>query len=111
MTHLVQHSLAKWLVENLNPVLDFYSGFYVKYSFIFSSIIRQLPVYNDSQFLVSFDIVSLFTNSPLDERISICADFLYHGPSTSVLPFPVDVFIESMEIATNSVSLSLNEIM
>ena len=43
-------------------------------SFIFSSIIRQLPPCVDSQFLVSFDITSLFTNVPLDEVISICAD-------------------------------------
>ena len=77
----------------------------------FSSIIRRLPVCNDSQFLVSFDIVSLFTNISLDETISICADFLYRRPSTSVLPFPEDVFIELMEIATKSVSFSFNEIM
>ena len=70
MCHLVQHSLVKWLVECLNPVLEFYSGFCVKDSFIFASIIRQLPFCNDSQFLVSFDIVSLFTNIP------ICAHFL-----------------------------------
>ena len=33
------------------------------------------------------------------------------GPSTSVLPFPEDVFIELMEIAAKSVSFSFNEIM
>ena len=56
-------------------------------------------------------MVSLFTNIPLDEIISICADFLHRGPSTSVLPYPEDVFIELMEIATKSVSFSFNEIM
>ena len=65
--HSVQHSLAKWFVEYLNPVLEFYSGFCVKDSYTFSSTIRRLPLCNDSQFLVSFDIVSLFTNIPLDE--------------------------------------------
>ena len=103
--------LAKWLVECLNPVLEFYSGFCVKDSFTFSSIIYRLPVCNDSQFLVSFDIASLFTNIHLDETISICAGFLYRGPSTSVLPFPEDVFFELIKIATNSVSFSFNEIM
>ena len=104
--HSVQHSLAKSLVEYLNPVLEFYSGFYVKDSFTLSSVI---PLCNDSQ--VSFDIVSLFTNIPLDETISICADFLYRGPSTFVLPFPEDVFIELMEITTKSMSFSFNEVM
>ena len=111
MCHSVKHSLAKWLVKCLNPVLEFYSGFCVKDYFTFASIICQLPFCNDSQFLVSFDIVSLFTNIPLDETISICADFLYCGPSTSVLPFPENVFVELMEIATKSVSFSFNEVM
>ena len=42
--HSVQHSLAKWLIEVLKPVLEFYSGFCVKDSFTFSFIIRRLPV-------------------------------------------------------------------
>ena len=37
--------------------------------------------------------------------------FLYRGPSTIALPFPEEVFIELMAIATNSVSFSFNEIM
>ena len=110
MCHSSPHSLAKWLVEVLKPVLEFYSGCCVKDSFTFSSIIRRLPVCNESQFLVSFDIISLFTNIPLDETISICADFLYRGPSTIAFPFPEEVFIELMGIATKSVSFSFSEI-
>ena len=111
MCHSAQHSLAKWLVDVLNLVLEFYSGCCVKDSFTFSSIICRLPVCNESQFLVSFDVVSLFTNIPLDETISICDDFLYHGPSTIAFPFPEEVFIKLMGIATKSVSFSFNEIM
>ena len=83
----------------------------VKDFFTFSSIIRRLPVCMESQFLVSFDVVSLFTNIPLDESISICADFLYRGPSIASLPFPEAVFIELMGIATKSVAFSFNETM
>ena len=75
MCYSVQHSLVKWLVEVLNPVLEFYSGFCEKDSFTFSSTIRRLPLCNESQFLVSFDIVSLFTNILLDETVSVCSDF------------------------------------
>ena len=99
MCHSAKHSLAKWLVEVLNPVLEFYSGCCVKDSFIFFSIIRRLHVCIGSQFLVSFDgvlvsfdVVSLFTNIPLDETMSICADFLYRGPSIVALPFPEEDF-------------------
>ena len=111
MYHSAQHSLAKWMVEVLNPVLEFYSGCCVKESFTFSSIICRLPVCMESQFLVSFDIISLFTNIPLDETISICADFLYRYPFTFALPFPEGDFIELMGITTKSVSFSFNEIM
>ena len=106
MCHSAQHSLAKWLVEVLNPVLEFYPGCCVKDSFTFSSIICHFPVCIESQFLVSFDVVSLFTNIPLDETISICTEFLYRGPSTIALSFPEEVFIELMGIATKSVSFS-----
>ena len=60
MCHSAQHSLAKWLVEVLNPVLEFYSGCCIRDSFTFSSIICRLPVCMESQFLVSFDIVSFY---------------------------------------------------
>ena len=35
MCHSAQHSLAKWLVEVLNPILEFYSGCYVEDFHIF----------------------------------------------------------------------------
>ena len=65
----------------------------------------------ESQFLVFFNVVSLFTNIPLDETISICADFLYRSQSIASLPFPEDVFIDLMGIATKSVSFSFSETM
>ena len=108
MCHSAQHSLAKWLVEVLNPVLEFYSVCCVKDSFTFSPIIHRLPVCMESQFLVSFNIVSLFTNIPLDETISICADFLNHGPSTASISFLEDIVIELMGISTKLVSFSFN---
>ena len=37
--------------------------------------------------------------------------FLYRGPSTIAIPFPDEVFIELMGIATKLVSLSFNELM
>ena len=97
MCHSAQHSLARWCC--------------VKDSFTFSSIICRLPVCMESQFLVSFDVDSLFTNIPLDETISICANFLYCGPSIASLPFPETVFIELMGIATKSMCFSFNETM
>ena len=108
MCHSVQHSLEKWLIQVLNPVLAFYSGFCVNDSFTFSSMICQLLPCVDSQFMASFYITSLFTNVLLDGVISVCADFLYRSPLTSVPSFPESVFVE---LATKSVSFSFNETM
>ena len=94
MCHSVQHSLAKWLIQFLNPVLAFYLEFCVDDSFTFSSIIRQLSPCVDSQFMVSFDIASLFINVPHDEVISVCEDFLYHSPLTPIPSFLESVFVE-----------------
>ena len=77
-------------------------------SFTFSSMIHQLLPCVDSQFMVSFDITSLFINVPLDEVISNSADFLYRSPLTSVPSFPESVFVE---LATKSVSFSFNNTM
>ena len=74
-------------------------------------MIHQLLPCVDSQFMVSFDITSLFTNASLDEVISTCADFLYQCPLTSVPSFPDSVFMELMELATKSVSFSFNDTM
>ena len=109
MCHSIQHSLAKWLIQVLNPVLAFYSGFGADDLFTFSSMIRQFLPCVDSQFIVSFDIISLLTNVPLDEVISICGNFLYRSPLTSVHSFPESVFVELMELATKSVSFSFND--
>ena len=80
-------------------------------SFIFSSIIRQLPPCVDSQFMEFFDITSLLTNVPQDEVISICTDFSYCSPLTSAPSFPENVFMELIELATKSVSFSFNDTM
>ena len=99
MCHSIQHSLAKWLIQ----------GFCVDDSFTFSSMIRLLLPCVVFQFMVSFDIPSLFTNVPLNEVIFICADFLYWNPLISVPSFPESVFMELMELATKSVSFSFND--
>ena len=78
---------------------------------LFSSMIRQLLPCVVSQFMVSFDITSLFTNVPLNEVISICADFLYRSPLTSAPSFPESSYCGIDGITTKSVSFSFNDTM
>ena len=80
--------LGKYSFLKFNLKLFYYIALskYTKY-FTFSSIIRHLPVCIVFQFLVSFDVVSPFTNIPLDETISIFADFFCIVVHL-LLPFP-----------------------
>ena len=94
MCHSVQHSLLKWVIQVLNPALAFYSGFCVDDSVTFSSMINQLLHCVEPQFMVPFDIASLFTNVRLDEVIFIYADFIYQSPLISIPSFPKSVFVE-----------------
>ena len=52
--------------------------------------------------LVSFDVVSLYTNVPVLESINVCADLLF---SKCVLPVDKDTFIELAKIASCDVMM------
>ena len=50
--------------------------------------------------MVSFDVVSLFTNVPLTETITLIADYVYAETNYSIPPFTKDIFIKLMNLAT-----------
>jgi hypothetical protein len=107
MTNSVQHKLAKWLTELLEPVLEFYSAHCIKDSFAFAEFMRG-TVADTSSVMCSFDVSSLFTNVPLAETIRICADKLYeNGPNS--LTLSRDNFIKLMNWAVDSVQFSFND--
>ena len=89
---------------------NFYPGCCISDTFLFASMIYQLLRCMDTEFLVSFDISSLFANIPLDETISICVNYLYRCYSRSPT-FPEHVIIELMKPARKFVSFSFNDIM
>ena len=66
------HNLAKFLSDILKPIAS--NEYTVKDSFTFVSDILSVP---SIPFMCSFDIVSLFTNIPIDETINICLNELY----------------------------------
>ena len=102
-----QHKLAKWLSEVLDPVLKKYSKHCIKDSLTFAEFMQNLNIQNETSFMCSLDISSLFTNVPLSETIKICADALYRNELNSP-PFPEEVFIILMETATHSVEFCFN---
>ena len=102
-----QHKLAQWLAEVLDPVLKKYTTECIKDSFTFAEYIRSME-FDQSDFLCSFDIKSLFTCVPVKEVINICADALFRdGLNQSGLT--EDGFRELMDISTTSVDFLFNE--
>ena len=65
------HKLARFLVE----ILSFLSmnEYTIRNSFTFLDELRSLTFDHDV-YMCSFDVVSLFTNVPLDETIHMCTD-------------------------------------
>ena len=66
------YELAKFLVPILAPLTT--NDHTIKDSF---SFIQELLSIKSAPYMSSFDVVSLFTNIPLEETINICLDKLY----------------------------------
>ena len=79
MAGSAQHELARWLAEVIRPVLQRYSANTVKDSFSFCADLQDFGHVGDNVFMCSFDVVSLFTNVPIDGAIQICLDTLYRS--------------------------------
>ena len=67
-TSTYNYALAKWLEDKLKPLS--YNKYSILDIFEFAEEIRAKGI-NEHDILVSYDIVSLFTNVPLDETIGI----------------------------------------
>ena len=109
MTSSVQHQLAKYLSSLLEPVLTLYSSNCIRNSFTFADIIKTSNSDPSSVFLCPFDISNLITYVPLAKTIQICADALCSSEHPTA-PFPRQIFVELMEMATSSVEFSFNDI-
>ena len=70
-TGTAQYGIAKYLANLLNPLR--LNGYSLKDSFEAVDIIQTIPqeLFSEGYSYVSFDVVSLFTNVPLDKTIRI----------------------------------------
>ncbi|XP_065671939.1 uncharacterized protein LOC136089779 [Hydra vulgaris] len=68
------YQLAKFLKEKISPLIP--SEFCTKDSFTFSKEIHQARLHN---FSVSYDITSLYTNTPLQETIDIVVNSIINS--------------------------------
>ena len=67
------HGIATWLCKKMTPLIP--SKYTTKDSFTFVEDLKRLNL--DQKVMVSFDVVSLFTNVPLYETIDIAIDLFF----------------------------------
>ena len=82
----------------------------MKDRFTFSDAIRTSNLSRDG-YVCSFDVVSLFTNVPLNEVIDICADALYrnYDIELDITTLTEASFKEPLRLSTFGVEFSFNE--
>ena len=67
--------------------------------------LKQLEV-QSHQILISFDVVSLFANVPLEETTHIVANYLFDKDNPNTAPMKKHAFIKLMKLATQGISLT-----
>ena len=73
------HNMAKFLVQCLSPLSV--NEFTVRNTFSFLDDLRSFRL-DEDMYMCSFDVVSLFTNVPLDETIRICTEAMSDSSRT-----------------------------
>ena len=76
MVNSAQHKLAKFVNDQLCPVLEHFSSYILKGSF--SSFDQIKSITSSYTFMALFDLKSLYNNVPLDKVVDICVETL-HG--------------------------------
>ena len=105
-----QYAVSQWLCSVFEPVLLKYGSHCVKDSFTSCQELKdaQLPM---DGFMCSFDVVSLFTNAPLDIVIDICAKTLYSEDSDILMSMQESSFRYLLKLVTFGVEFSCNNVM
>ena len=96
------HKIAKQVAEWLSHVPECNINCSTK---SISDLLRNTQLDKDHE-LVSFDVVSLYTNVPVKEAIDVCADLLFKRIS---LPIDKKTFIILAEIASCNVIMSTHD--
>ena len=92
-----EYDLAKYLDALIKPHIP--DCFMVNSTKQFLDRVKSI-FFQSTDKLVSFDVVSLFTNVPLNDTIKIISSYLYPEGVESCMPFPKKSFEKLMKIAT-----------
>ena len=112
MTGSPQYDVSKWLCLVLEPVRKLYNTHTIKDSFAFIDQLTDTKICSDGH-MCSFDVVSLFTNVPLEKTIDVCADALYRNDDVEpmITTLSEDSFRKLLRMVTSGVEFSFNNVM
>ena len=101
MINTAEYKLAKYIDQLIKPhVPDQYS---VTLNAQFLERLKEFNI-EERDYCLSFDVVSLFTNIPLEETIAMIAEQLYSDNNTKgVPPMPKLSFVELVKCATSGI--------
>ena len=107
MINTPEYKLAKFLDEYIKPNIPI--SFSCNSTDHFLNNLKCFSLMPNMK-VVSFDVVSLYTNIPLIETINIIADTLYSVNSFKTPPFPKESFIKLLTIATQGIFIYKDKI-
>ena len=99
MVNTPEYSLAKYLDSFIKPNIP--SQFMINSTADFVSEINSYPL-QGNEFLVSYDVSSLFTNVPLQETINLVLEYVYSEHSLAKPPFSKKVFKSMLLLCSQS---------
>ena len=111
MTGAPQYNVSKWLCRLLDPVVQVYSTRCIKDSFAFVDLLKSSVPLTAAGYMCSFDVVSLFTNVPVEETIEICMKALYHSEISEQPPITEQSFRVLLRMVTTGVEFSFDDMM
>ena len=107
MLNSPEYKLAKYLDNFIKPNIPI--SFSCDSTDLFLDNLKAFSI-NPNMKVVSFDVVSLFTNIPLIETINIIANSLYDINSKKTPPFPKPAFIKLLTLASQGIFMYKDKI-
>lgn len=102
MIQTPEYHLAKFLDSIIKPYIP--DKYLLRSTEEFIEKLKQIPC-NNSKTVVSFDVVSLYTNVPLTETIDIIIECLYSDENPNTIPIKKSIFRKLLLIATQGIFL------
>ena len=108
MVGTAEYGLSKYLDNIIKPYMP--ADYMANSTTQFLDRIKAYQ-FNPNDVMVSFDVVSLFTNVPLNETIDIIANYIYDkNHNLPKPPFKKLIFKRIMKLATGGIFMHMDKI-